>query len=79
MLGFVSGGDAAREALTLRLTPEADGKTVPGAEMEARWVGLLAGKTLERVEFDPLELDDWLVAMSTDKVSGKELEALTDG
>lgn len=47
--------------------------------MEARWVGLLAGKTLERVEFDPLELDDWLVAMSTDKVFGKGLEALTDG
>jgi len=79
LLGFDSGGDAAPEALTLRLTPEADGKTVPGTEMEARWVGLLAGKSLERVEFDPVELDDWLVAVSTDKVFGKELEALTAG
>jgi len=69
--------------LALLSTAEADGKTVPGAVMEARWVGLPAAKSFERVEFGWLELDadadGWLVAASTDRVFGKELEALTEG
>ena len=69
--------------LALVSTAEAEGKTVPGAVMEARWVGLLAAKSFERVEFGWLELDvaadGWRVAASTDRVFGKALGVLADG
>jgi hypothetical protein len=38
-------------------TAEAEGKTVPGAAMGARWVGLLAAKSFEFVEFACVELE----------------------
>jgi hypothetical protein len=77
-------GDEARGMSALLSTAEAEGKTVPGAAMGARWVGLLAAKSFEFVEFACVELeavavaDDWRIALSTDKVCGKELEAFAD-
>ena len=67
---------------------EAEGKTVPGGEIEGRSIGLLAVRSFGCAELDLVELeaggDGWRVAVSrvavsTDKVFGKEpMGALVD-